>query len=505
MKKERLLQTFLDLVKIDSPSKREGKVASYCKEQLESLGFTVCFDSSAALTGSETGNLVAWLPATVSTAAATTTAASMVAPAVTTATATAVAPVTSSNQPIVLTSHMDCVQPCEGVSPQLVEDVSKAKGMIVSSDGSTVLGSDDKAGVAAILEAARCVVESGVPHKGIVIVFTVCEEIGCLGAKYLEQELFDKALCQAAGCEISDLSDASGPICGSLDSFAQTAEQKADESDNSLIPCVVFDSDGAAGTIIVGAPYHYTFSAEIMGRASHAGVEPEAGVSAISIAARALDKVEWGRLDEMTTSNVGRIEGGQVNNIVAQACHATGECRSLEQERVEEVRDQITDAFEQAAEEFGLPSFSVIEVSESAESNVSEVGTTGLKVAEPCATEAEVLGGGATETETSNPKASEGGIPEEGIALKWTLEYPGFFYSENDELIQLLSHAVRQAGLEPVYKTTGGGSDANVLAAKGVSPVVVGVGMTDFHTTNEYIAVNDLEGAALFAENLMSL
>lgn len=457
MQAERLMNTFFDLVKIDSPSRKEAGVAHYCQHVLEDLGFTVCFDASNEQTGSETGNLVAWLSPK---GAVATEAASENSPLLN----------GFESAPIVFTAHMDCVQPCGGVEPEVVKDSTLSdKGLLVRSKGETVLGSDDKAGVASILEAARCIIESGAPHKGIVIVFTVCEEIGCLGAKYLDQELFDYALAQVRkttserSTEGSVDSSSANSSSTSSAAFSSTPSEKAQSK--GIIPCAVFDSDGAAGTIIVGAPYHYTFVAEITGRASHAGVEPEAGISAISIASDALARISWGRLDEATTSNIGRIKGGQVNNIVAQSCSVTGECRSLSRDRVEEVRAEITSAFEAAFEKF-------------------------------------------SPSNKENKAPFEAFIPENSqvkLNLEWTLEYPGFFYEESDKLIQFLSNAAKKAGLKPIYKTTGGGSDANVLASKGATPVVVGVGMTNFHTVDEYVLVEDLENSARFAEELMGI
>ena len=141
MQAERLMNTFFDLVKIDSPSRKEAGVAHYCQHVLEDLGFTVCFDASNEQTGSETGNLVAWLApkGVVATEAASENS-----------------PLLNGfeSAPIVLTAHMDCVQPCGGVEPEVVKDSTLSdKGLLVRSKGETVLGSDDKAGVASILEA----------------------------------------------------------------------------------------------------------------------------------------------------------------------------------------------------------------------------------------------------------------------------------------------------------------------------------------------------------------
>ena len=274
MNPNRLLGLFLELVRIESPSRREAAMAARCKRELADLGFEVRFDDSGTRTGSDSGNLIARLPGTVAGS-------------------------------IVLSAHMDTVEPCEGIVPVV-------KGDVVRSAGATVLSADDKAGVAAIFEAVRSIVEDGSPRPDIVVLLTTCEELSLLGAS-----AFD---------------------VGELPAGA---------------PCYVFDADGAPGTIILGAPCHYTLRAEYIGRAAHAGVEPEAGVSAIRMAAAAIDRMEIGRLDEATTANIGLIEGGREVNVVADRCVLAGECRSLRAERADEVRDAMTAALEQAAERFG--------------------------------------------------------------------------------------------------------------------------------------------------------
>ena len=416
MQPERLLQTFLDLVTIDAPSGKEGNVAQYCQKALTDLGMEVRFDNSTEQTGSETGNLVAWMPPLFPEGFSENEGQS------------------EQLSPIVLTAHMDCVQPCEGIEPEIVKKDEQDAEAFIRSKGETILASDDKAGVAAILEAIQCIVESECPHRGIVVVFTVCEEIGCIGAKYLEQKLFTHALVEAGAKLASD----------------QPANPDSAPVFESGVSCAVFDSGGVAGTLIVGAPYHYTFTAQITGRASHAGVEPEAGISAITIACEAIASMSWGRLDETTTSNIGKIEGGQVNNIVAQSCTVTGECRSLIKERVEEVKANIAQAFEDATKKYSS-------------------------------------------------------TPETSLDLQWNFEYPGFYYNESDALLVQMKEALTKAGLSPIYETTGGGSDANILGSKGVSPVVIGVGMTNFHTVDEYIKIKDLEDSARFATELMKI
>ncbi len=140
-----------------------------------------------------------------------------------------------------------------------------------------LLGADDKAGLAAAIECARRLVEDAEPRPTIRFVFTVSEEIGLVGAKAL-----------APGAAVSDL-------------------------------CLVLDAHGAPGGIVVASPTHYTFRAEFVGKASHAGVEPESGISALRMAARAIIEMPNGRLDAETTANVGTIEGGVATNVVLRA------------------------------------------------------------------------------------------------------------------------------------------------------------------------------------------
>lgn len=366
MEPTRLLDTFFDLVRIDSPSRYESQVAAYCVKRLEDLGFSVRIDESRAATGSDTGNVIAHLPGT-------------------------------AKGHIALSAHMDCVNPCCGVEP-IVKDG------IIQSAGDTVLGADDKAGIAAIFEALEVTLADGRPRPDITVLFTVCEELSLLGAGALEQDLFD-----------------------------------------GTVPCFVFDADGAPGSIILGAPYHYTLKAHFIGRAAHAGVEPERGVSAIQMAAEAIAAMPLGRIDDCTTANIGMIEGGREVNIVADSCTIDGECRSLYEDRVSAQRDAMTHALEAARERFGG-----------------------------------------------------------SIDIDWRLDYPGVLFDEADPMVFKLFTAARNAGLEPRTSISGGGADANLLSTKGAQAITLGIGMTRFHTHDEYISVADLEGTERFIEAIIA-
>ena len=250
----------------------------------------------------------------------------------------------------------------------------------------------------------RSAVESGSPRPDVTVLLTTCEEQHLLGSSALADGLLP------AGA-----------------------------------PCYVLDADGAPGTIITGAPCHWSLNATFSGRAAHAGVCPEEGVSAIAMAAAAVSSMPLGRLDEATTANVGFIEGGGATNVVPDTCALAGECRSLYAERAEAQKEAMTEALEAAAARFG----------------------------------------GA-------------------VSIEWTKSYDAVLFDEEDELVQAIVRASRAAGLEPRFHRSGGGSDANVLAARGVRPVTLGVGMAAFHSVDEHIAVDDLEGAARLVEALIA-
>lgn len=352
---DRALATFLDLVRIDSPSGREAAVARYCIDALEALGFEVRVDDTAAVTGSDTGNVIATLQGTRAGA-----------------------------HVLVLSAHMDCVQPCEGIEPVVTDGV-------VTSAGETVLGGDDKVGITAILEAARRLLETGVDRPTLKVVLTVSEETGLTGAKAL------------------DPGDAAGDAC------------------------LVLDADGAPGGIVISAPTHYTFRAVFSGVASHAGVAPEQGRSAIVMASQAVCAMELGRLDEMTTANIGSVRAEGATNVVCPSAEMTGECRSRDAERVEALRERMDASMYAAA-------------------------------------------------------AEHGGVAE----VAWTREYSGFSFAEDAPLVLLAREACTDAGLVPRLEHTGGGSDGNIFSADGVPTLVLSCGMTGVHGTGESLAVADM-------------
>jgi tripeptide aminopeptidase len=259
---DRLLETFLNLVQIDNPSGEETAIARHVRGLLEALGLMVEEDSIH--------NLLARVP--------------------------------GEGEPLLFNAHMDSVAPCLGVRPVV------ASG-IVRSGGDTVLGADDLAGVAAILEGVRATLERGQPHRAAEILFTVQEEVGLRGA---------------AAFDTSKLRSCEG---------------------------FTLDSGGDFGRITLGAPSQDSLHAMVIGRAAHAGVAPEQGINAIVVAGRALADMPLGRIDHETTANIGIIKGGDATNIVPPQVELWGEARSHDQEKlVEQIRAMVA-ALENAARE----------------------------------------------------------------------------------------------------------------------------------------------------------
>mgnify|MGYP000250562293 CR=1 FL=1 len=197
---------------------------------------------------------------------------------------------------ILLSSHVDTVEPTEKISFTLVDGK-------YTTDGKTILGSDDKAGVAAIIECLLSVHESNKPHTEIQVAFTVEEEVGLVGASNFDTSLI-------------------------------TSRRG-----------IVIDSDGKPGTIMYAGPSQYLFDIDITGKAAHAGMAPEDGKSAILFASQCISKIPFGRIDHETTTNVGTIKGGKASNIVAEKCHVDGEIRSHNNVKISLINEQIKNIF----------------------------------------------------------------------------------------------------------------------------------------------------------------
>lgn len=353
--KERLLNEFLELVQIDSESKSETAIAKVLTEKFKALGVDVYEDDAAAKTGYGAGNLICTLPATK-----------------------------EGVDPIYFTSHMDTVVPGKGVKPSIQD------GYVVT-DGTTILGADDKTGLSSMLEAVRVLKENNIPHGKIEFIITVGEESGLVGAKV-------------------------------LDSSKITAKYG-----------YALDSDGKVGEIVVAAPTQAKITTIIKGKTAHAGVAPEKGVSAITIAAKAIAKMPLGRIDEETTANIGRFAGGTQTNIVCDHVEILAEARSLIGEKMEAQANIMKEAFESTAKEMGGEAIVEVDVM-----------------------------------------------------------YPGFKYGHGDHVVEIAKKAVENIGRTPSLTQSGGGSDANVIAGFGIPTVNLAVGYEEIHTTKEKMPIEEL-------------
>ncbi|NIO09351.1 MAG: M20/M25/M40 family metallo-hydrolase [Deltaproteobacteria bacterium] len=275
IQEQRLKDLLLELVQIDSLSLREGKIARRLKQEMESLGGLARIDDAGERVGGDTGNLIVHFPGNV-----------------------------PRTLPILLSAHMDTVKPGEGVVPVL-------DGNVLRSDGRTVLGGDDKSGVAIICEVLRVLKENQVPHSDIDVVFTICEEVGLLGAKCLD---------------VSKLKARFG---------------------------LVLDSD-SVGFLFTKAPAANHVEFEIQGLEAHAGVCPERGVSAIQVAAAGIANMKLGRVDDDTTANLGFIEGGTAINVIPNSVSLRGEARSHSEEKLEQQIQDMTRCLEEAASSYAL-------------------------------------------------------------------------------------------------------------------------------------------------------
>src|SRR3712207_2968365 len=270
---ERIKNLLLELVQIDSVSREERDVAQRIKAYCEELGAEVFVDDAGEKVGGNTGNVIARFPGTIPTA-----------------------------EPIMMSAHMDTVVPGRGVKP-IVE------GDIIRTDGSTVLGGDDKSGCSVIIETIRCLQEQSIPHAPIDAVFSICEEVGLLGANHLDMS-------------------------------------KVRAKDG-----IVFDSDDP-GFLFTKGPSANHFEFKIHGLESHAGVAPELGISAIKIAAEAIAAMKLGRIDEETTANIGAIQGGEATNIITNLVTLKGEARSLDDSKLEAQTAHMIKCLEDAAAKY---------------------------------------------------------------------------------------------------------------------------------------------------------
>ncbi len=297
---------------------------------------------------------------------------------------------------VLLSAHMDGVEPCGGTT------VVQRDGVLYS-DGATILGGDDKSGVVGILEGLRLLRESGERHGDIQLLFTIAEEGGVNGSRCMDK-----------------------------------TRLRADVG-------YALDGEGAPGEIVIGAPGQYRYKIEIHGKKAHGGLEPEKGVNAVMIAAKALADVKrYGRIDEETTANIGIISGGVATNVVPDLVTIEGDARSRNNEKLAAIRDEIVNTIVGSAEKYGAKVNAHVEH-----------------------------------------------------------KYSSFLVDKGSRAVELAQKACAAHGFAPVIDLTGGGSDANFINAYGVPCVILGTGMSNVHTVEEYLKEEDLYNSALMVYGIL--
>lgn len=285
-------------------------------------------------------------------------------------------------EPILLSCHADTVKPGKGIEPY-------QEGDIIRSRGETILGADNKAGIVEVLEALR----TAKKRPPVEFVVSREEEIGLVGAKHMDT---------------TKLSAKMG---------------------------FLFDGD-VLDKIVIGGPSHMMIDVEITGKAAHAGMEPEKGISAIKAAANGIAKMKLGRLDAGSTSNVGIIKGGEIRNGIPEKAYITAECRSLDNDKCLKIAEEMKTLFEAGARE-------------------------------------------------------EGATAE----VKLSLAYQAVNIPEDAPVVGVSKKAIEEIGLKPTTEIICGGTDASIYNEKGIQTAVLGTGVEKEHSKEEQIAVSSMEKA----------
>lgn len=355
----RLIDLFKQLCLVNSPALNEAEIVKLVVPMLQRLGMRITQDDAGQKLGGNANNVLAVLPGNG-----------------------------GLQRPFFFSAHFDTVEPTEGLV------IVEANG-VISTDGTTILGSDDKAGLAALIEMVSCLVENSLPHGQISLLLSVAEEIGLKGAA-----LFD---CSQVEADFGYVLDTSAPV----------------------------------GKIVVSAPSHDVFTMTITGKAAHAGMQPEQGISAIQAAAKGIASMRLGRIDELTTANVGVISGGNATNVVCEQVVIKAESRSRDAQRLAEQTQHMIDCMQLA---------------------VDEMGAT--------------------------------------LSVKLDHEYTAYNLDPEHPLVVVARHAMKQMGIEPVLFHTGGGADANIYNSKGLPCTVLSCAMHNVHTHQECCHIDQLVASA---------
>lgn len=359
LNKERLVNNFIEMIKIYSPSKKEGKFAQYLINLLSDMDAYIYLDEGYKEYGGDAPTIIAKLSGEL------------------------------EGEGVTLCAHMDVIEPNLDVNP-IIED------NIIKTDGTTTLGGDDKGGIASIIEALRVIKEEEIPHRDIYVVITPCEEIGMIGAKYLNWD-------------------------------------KVPEDMQPSKNMIVIDNAGRAGLIAHTGPSKYGFEIRFCGQKAHAGIEPEKGINTIAMSSYAISQMNIGRIDDSTTSNISTIISEFSSNVVPDICEVEGEIRSLSDERILEIIEEYKKACDEAIVKFR--------------------GT---------------------------------------YKFNYHHDYPALSPKDDLKFAKEFAKVYEELNVSSELVVAGGGGDCNIFAEQGFNSIVLGIGMYNPHTVEEYIVTDDL-------------
>ncbi len=367
--RERLSRTFITLCEIDSPARSEGKLAQHILSYFKNFSALEFFeDDSTFSTGSDTGNIIIRFPGTK-----------------------------PERDPVFFNCHLDVISPCIGVK------VNRDDSDTFFSTGETVLGADDKAGIAILIEVLLTTLENNLDYAPVELLFTTCEEIGLLGAKAFSPS--------------------------SLKAYYGYA----------------LDSTGI-DNVITGAPAANYIIAEIHGQASHAGLNPNNGISAIQLAGKAISRLPLGQLDDQSTANIGLISGGTATNIIPDFVKLKGEIRSHSVAKLHRHIDHFKSIFSDTINSWHDPGYRL----------------------------------------DSHP----------AFSFQSPEQYPLMSLPDDSDVLQLARLAGHNLSRSLHFGKAGGGSDANFFNHKGLPTAILGIGMDHVHSNSEQIKLSDMQRTA---------
>lgn len=357
--RDRVVNSFIEMVKIYSPPKQELEFANYLIKRMKNLGMEIYLDENQSKYGGNCPTVFAKLKGNI------------------------------VGEGVTLCAHLDVIEPCK--SPNVL-----IENGIIKTDGTTTLGGDDKGGVASILEVIEALIENNCNYEDIYVVFTPGEEIGMAGAK-------------------------------AIDWSKVPSDMKPSKN------MIVVDNAGRAGYIAHTAPCKYDFEIEFIGKSAHAGIEPEKGISSIVLASDFIKSIEIGRIDSLTTSNIGVIESKYPSNVVPNSCVISGELRGHDEDKVLNILNSYKELLENQKKNFG-----------------------------------------------SNYK------------FDYFCNFPPLKPQDNLQFANEFKKVYEKLGVESELQVIGGGSDSNIFAKEGYNSIIVGVGMVNVHSVDETLDIEEL-------------